>query len=595
MQIRKILLRTSSWLTSSKPAVVVGRRVALIVGGVPLCLILLIRILQLAGVPVTIRLPFTWGTVIFLLVVMLVFTAPVVWAITLFYRTDNKVLRESELRYRQLFESNPQPMWVYDAETLRFLAVNDAAVEQYGYARDEFLAMTIKDIRPPQDVKALELNLAKASQTLEQSSPWRHLKKDGTILEVDVNSHDITFDGRRGRLVLATNITERRKIEAQLLRAQRMESIGTLAGGIAHDLNNVLAPILMGMDLLRESVHNPSAGSLIDAMEASAKRGAGIVRQVLTFARGIEGDRIPIQPKHLILNIARLMGQTFPKSISFRTDIPKDLWSVVGDATQLDQVLLNLCVNARDAMPDGGTLTINAHNEILDAHYVRLNLEAKVGPYVVMEVKDTGSGIPPGNLEKIFEPFFTTKEIGKGTGLGLPTARAIARSHGGFLSVYSEVGKGTSFKLYLPANESTETVQAKANAATLPLGRGELILVVDDEAAVRDISRFTLESHNYRVITASDGAQALGFYAEHKDAARVVLLDMMMPIMDGHATIRALESLNPKVKIIAASGLMNKQSPIGDSAGMSATVKAVLGKPFTAETLLNTLHRVLHS
>jgi two-component system, cell cycle sensor histidine kinase and response regulator CckA len=557
----------------------------LIIFGIPVCLTVLIRFLQLAGVPYTIRVPLIWLSLVFVLVLT------VAW----FYRTDNKALRESEARYRQLFESNPHPMWVYDIGNLRFLAVNDAAVQQYGYTREQFLAMTIRDIRPPQDQKALDENLARAPEALEQSSSWRHLKKDGSVIEVDVTSHDIVFDGKPGRLVLANNITERNKIEAQLLRAQRMESIGTLAGGIAHDLNNVLAPIMMGMELLRENVQTNSALSLIDAMETSAKRGAGIVRQVLTFARGIEGDRIPIQPKHLIMNIARLIGQTFPKSISLQTDMPRDLWTVVGDATQLDQVLLNLCVNARDAMPDGGRLSINAKNEILDEHYTRLNLEAKAGPYVIIEVTDTGQGIAPGHLEKIFEPFFTTKEIGKGTGLGLSTARAIARSHGGFLTVYSDIGKGTSFKLYLPAKQSAVTVQARSSAGNLPLGRGELILVVDDEAAVRDISRFTLESHNYRVITASDGAQALGFYAEHKDSARVVLLDMMMPIMDGHATIRALESLNPTVKIIAASGLMNKQAQIGHSAEMSAAVKAVLGKPFTAETLLNTLHRVLNA
>ncbi len=504
-----------------------------------------------------------------------------------------QALSASEANYRILFENNPRPMWVYDAETLAFLAVNDAAIAQYGYPRDEFLRMTIKDIRPSEDVDHLVENLAATPKRLEQTGSWRHQKKDGTVMDVEIASHELPFVGRPARLVLANDITEKKKIEAQLLRAQRMESIGTLAGGIAHDLNNVLTPILMAVQLLKDRFRDPANQNLFETLETSAKRGANIVRQVLTFARGVEGERISIEPKHILANMEKMLGQTFPKSIQVRADIPSGLWMILGDPTQLDQVLLNLCVNARDAMPHGGKLTISAANTVLDEHYVRMNLQAKVGPYVVIEVADTGKGIPPGMLDKIFEPFFTTKEIGEGTGLGLSTVSAILKSHGGFVNVYSEIGKGTSFKVYFPAKESVETREAAVLQTELPIGNGELILIVDDETAVRDIAQLTLESYNYRVITAKNGAEALAYYAQQCGEIRAVLLDMMMPIMDGPATIRALETINPNVKIIAASGLLENAKNGGSSGNMGPTVRAVLAKPYTAEKLLKTLHAVM--
>jgi PAS domain S-box-containing protein len=557
-----------------------ARRIVLASLGVPFGLIVIALILQRAGVNANLRGVPGLG----LLVLIAFIVTPVVWA-----------LRTSEGRYRQLFESNPHPMWVFDTETLAFLAVNDAAVAKYGYSAEEFLKMTIRDIRPPEDLHTLEKNVGSTPRGYEQTSTWRHLKKDGTVIDVEISSHDISFSGRQARLVLATDVTEKRRIEAQLLRAQRMESIGTLAGGIAHDVNNALGPIIMGIELLKIKNNDKATENLLDLMDASAQRGANIVAQVLTFARGIEGEKQAIQPRHLISNIESMILGTFPKSLNISTYVAKDLWTVMGDATQLDQVLLNLCVNGRDAMPDGGSLTIRAENKMVDEHYARLNLEAKAGPYVVIEVADTGAGIPPRNLEKIFEPFFTTKEMGKGTGLGLSTARAIVKSHDGFMNAYSELRKGTSFKVYLPAVTSSETVRAQARIAELPLGQGELILVVDDETAVRDISRITLESHNYRVMTAADGAQAVGFYAQNAGAVSAVLLDMMMPIMDGTATIRALESVNPHAKVIAASGLVDKVLHAGQSDQVSPIVRAVLAKPFTAETLLKTLHEVLGS
>jgi two-component system cell cycle sensor histidine kinase/response regulator CckA len=517
-----------------------------------------------------------------------ILTAKVAVFIELFRRAEQIQLQERMLReraeedlvassanYRLLFDSNPRPMWVYDTENLTFLAVNDAALEKYGYSREQFLEMTIKHLRPPED------------QTLEHTRSLRHQKKDRSIIDVEVASHEVVFAGRHARLEVATDITEKRKIEAQLLRTQRMESIGTLAGGIAHDLNNVLAPIVLGIQVLKDKFMDESSRQMIDTMERNARRGTNIVRQVLTFARGLEGEKVLIQPKHSLVNIENMLRQTLPKSVSVQLEIRQRLWVIVGDPTQVDQVLLNLCVNARDAMPEGGKLTIRADNVVLDESHARLNLQARAGAYVVIEVADTGHGMPPHIMEKIFDPFFTTKEVGKGTGLGLSTVQAILKSHGGFVNVYSELGKGTSFKVFFPAKESAEILELVAHQAELPAGNGELILVVDDEAAIREIAQITLESYNYRVLTAKDGIEAVAFYAEHSKEITAVLLDMMMPVMDGVATIRALEAIDPNVRVIAASGLVDATHTT------NRVVRAVLAKPYTAEKLLKTLSGVL--
>jgi CheY-like chemotaxis protein len=374
-----------------------------------------------------------------------------------------------------------------------------------------------------------------------------------------------------------------------LLRAQRMESIGTLAAGIAHDLNNVLSPMLMAVDLMKSRLHDEPNRRVLDTLELSAIRGANIVRQVLTFAQGVQGEFSEMQPRHLISEIGDILSQGLPKSIRVVSEVARDLWVITGDPTQLHQVLLNLCVNARDAMPEGGILKIAAENRVLDEHYAQLNLEARPGPYVQIEVTDTGSGIPPNIVDKIFEPFFTTKEVGKGTGLGLSTALAIVKSHGGFINVYSELKKGTSFKVFLPAHASGEVHPAGPRVSELPVGDGQLILVVDDEATVRDITKLTLESFGYRVITANDGAEALACYAQRSRDIAAVLIDMMMPVMDGPATIRVLEKFDPAPAVIATSGLT-------DSArNLAGAVKGVLNKPYTAEQLLTVLDSVLRA
>jgi CheY-like chemotaxis protein len=368
-----------------------------------------------------------------------------------------------------------------------------------------------------------------------------------------------------------------------------MESIGTLASGIAHDLNNVLTPILMTAQLLEAEPQEERYQRLLPVLVANAKRGANLVKQVLSFAKGLEGKFTILQVKHLISEIKQIIKETFPKSLEIRTDIPQSLWTVSGDATQLHQVLMNLCVNARDAMPDGGRLSICAENQFIDRSYAQMHLDAQVGSYIVVTVTDTGMGIPPEILDRIFEPFFTTKELGKGTGLGLSTVMGIIKSHNGFINVSSVIGKGTEFKVYIPAIESTEAEVSEDTE--LPIGHGELVLVVDDEVAIREITKTSLEAYNYKVITACDGIEAIALYAEHRDEISIVLTDMMMPSMDGLTTIRTLRKINPQVKIIAISGLAS-----GDklAAVIGTGVKTFLSKPFTTQELLKTLDGLLH-
>jgi two-component system cell cycle sensor histidine kinase/response regulator CckA len=426
----------------------------------------------------------------------------------------------------------------------------------------------------------------------EWSGEIHQIRRDGA--EIIVESRWTLVRDDQGTptsiLVINTDITEKKRMEAQFLRAQRMESIGTLAGGIAHDLNNVLSPILMAIDMLQLKTTDEASRKWLEVLRTNAERGGNMVRQVLSFARGVEGERVALQPKHLIKEIVKILRETLPKSIEIAYDLPNDLWIISADATQMHQVLMNLCVNARDAMHDGGSISIKAENTFLDESYARMHIEAKAGRFVVITVSDTGPGMSPEIQSRIFEPFFTTKEMSKGTGLGLSTALTIVKSHGGFINVYSEVHKGSQFALYLPALDAPGTAEAGVLQADLPLGNGELILVVDDEESIREITRGTLETFGYRVLTASDGTEALALYADRKDEIAVVLTDMVMPFMDGPSTIRALQRMNPKVRIIAASGLATGQRAAEASL---EGVSIFLNKPYTAEKLLKALAQVL--
>jgi len=612
---------------------------------------------------------------------------------------------ESEASFQLLFHQHPLPMWVVDATSLAFVAVNDAAVKKYGYSREEFFQMTMDQIAIPMEDTG-EASGDELSQGA--STAWQHKRKDGATLFVESTWHEIPFAGRDAVLVLTldrteqrraeqrnreqanllnlasdaiivrdldnvvlfwnqgaerlygwtteemigkksidtfvktrafeaeiellksgfwigqldhqskdgrtiivnsrwtlvrdddgkpksvlvidTDVTETKKLESQFLRAQRLEGIGTLASGIAHDLNNILSPILMSCGILRREFEDEDTLKMLSIIEGSAERGAGIVKQVLTFARGVEGERVLLQLKHLVSELAKVMAQTFPRNIDIQTNFPPDLWTVMGDATQLHQVLLNLCVNARDAMPQGGSIRLGAENVDIDQHFASMNPGAQLGAHVVLRASDTGSGMSPETMEKIFDPFFTTKEVGKGTGLGLATVIGIVKSHGGFLTVQSELGVGTTFSVFLPATQETKAGAAAKEEEPIVRGNGELVLVVDDEPPIREALVRTLSANGYRAYTAEDGSDALALYFQRRAEIDVVITDLAMGQMDGVTLVRSLRKVDPKVRVIVSSGHMQKENVV-ILEGMG--VKTFLDKPYTAEKLLRALQKVL--
>src|SRR5471030_1997535 len=470
--------------------------------------------------------------------------------------TERKQAQEQIAEQAALLDKAQDAILVRDLEG-KILFWNHGAERMYGWTRQEAVGLNIGGLLYTNPKKFEEANGLAISQG-EWHGELQHLTKDRGEITIEARWTLIRDNEGRPKSVLAinTDVTEKKKIEAQFMRAQRMESIGTLAGGIAHDLNNILAPIMMSIDLLKTMSDNPETKQILETIGVSAKRSADIVRQVLTFARGMEGERIEVQPKHLLNDLENIIKDTFPKDIRLQFSIPNDTWTILGDPTQVHQILLNLCVNARDAMPNGGSLTVGVQNSVLDDQYVAMNIQAKPVRYIIISVTETGMGMPPAIVDKIFEPFFTTKELNKGTGLGLSTVMAIVKSHEGVINVYSEPGKGTAFNVYLPAMElSTEARKEQSDQASLPRGNGEMILVVDDETSVLTITSQTLQAFGYRVLTATDGADAVGVFIENKDEIDVVLTDMMMPLMAGADTIQALKRIKPGIKIIAASGL----------------------------------------
>ena len=506
--------------------------------------------------------------------------------------TRRKVAEDKIREQASLLDKAQDAIIVCAPSSLCISYWNRSAERLYGWAAEEVLNKSQADL-----LHRDEAQFSAVLKAVEEHGEWagelQQHHKSG--VRVVVESRWTLIRDAQGRpqsiLSLNTDITERKKLEQQFLRAQRMESIGTLAGGIAHDLNNVLAPIVMSIELLKLQERSTQKQGILTTIESSARRGADLVKQVLSFARGVEGRQLEVHVGHLVKEIEKITNETFLKTIQVRCETESGLWLVQGDPTQIHQVLLNLCVNARDAMPNGGMLKLSVENLMLDDQCAGMMVGAKPGPYIHMLVEDNGTGMPPDVVERVFEPFFTTKELGKGTGLGLSSVLAIVKSHHGFLRVESEVGIGTRFHVYLPAHTSARVRETPALHADLPRGGGELILVVDDEAAVQQITKQTLETFGYRVLLAADGAEAVSLYSAHRSEVSLVLTDMMMPVMDGPATIQVLLRMNPQVCIIAASG-MNAEGMEGRAA--SSGVRNFIPKPYTAETLLKTLDAVLH-
>lgn len=471
---------------------------------------------------------------------------------------------------------------------------NKGAELTYGWSATEAIGKKSKELFQ-QEEKSFQEAIAKLMQQGEWRGEMEKRDKQGARLTTEVGWTLVrgTDGAPKSILAIDTDITEKKKLEARFLRAQRMESIGTLAGGIAHDLNNVLAPIMMSIELLQDFVTDPVGLAMLSTIQSSAQRGSDLVKQVLSFARGVERQRALVDLSHLVRDIEKVIRDTFPKNVGFKLQRPSSLWTIEGDPTQIYQVVMNLCVNARDAMPEGGNLCVALSNEDLDETYATMHPESRSGAYVQVAVSDTGTGIPKEIQEKIFEPFFTTKETGKGTGLGLSTSLAIVKSHAGFIMLESQQGKGTCFRVYFPANKVGQAQKDESSQTpNLPRGNGQLVLVVDDEEAIREIVRGTLERFGYRVKLATQGAEAVAIYAVQGKEIAAVLTDMAMPVMDGPALIAALKTINPKVRIVGSSGLSSSES-VARLSGVG--IEHFIPKPYTAEAILKVLHKVINA
>ncbi len=439
------------------------------------------------------------------------------------------------------------------------------------------------------------IDIDAAQRVLLSTGVWsgecRHITKEGGTVVVrsrwtlvrDEHGHP------KSKLIINTDITAQKKIEEQFLRAQRLESIGTLASGVAHDLNNILVPIMMAAPILRGEMDPAERQKFLDIVEASAQRGADIIKQVLTFARGANGDRILLQPIYLLEEVSKIAGQTFPKSISLRTRYDENIHMLEADPTQLHQVLLNLCINARDAMPAGGELCLAAENFDVDEQYASMTPGASVGSHVMLEVTDNGNGIPKEIIDKIFDPFFTTKSVGQGTGLGLSTVAGIVKSLGGFISVSSKPGR-TSFKIFLPAKAAPNTASPLLTNVSVPRGNGQTVLLVDDEVSIRELAEIILSSHGYKVLVAEDGPTALALFAQQIGAVDVVVTDLAMPGMDGLMLVRTLRRMEPRLKIIVSTG---RAEDTNDGELTALKVDGLLTKPYTNRNLLLKLNHVL--
>lgn len=465
---------------------------------------------------------------------------------------------------------------------------NAGAERLYGYSKIEATGQSVgKLLHYNQETEATAL------ERTQHDGEWM-----GELLNISHSGDERIVESRwtfmpdkTAVLVVETDISERKKIEAQFLRVQRLESVGALASGIAHDLNNVFTPLIMTAQLMSEDATNAKARQLADIIMTSARHGSDMVKQVLLFVRGGEGENLPFRLEHLVKDVVNLLRDTFPKNIRIRSSYTPDLWSVVGDATRLHQVFMNLCVNARDAMPNGGELSIAMKNFQVDEAFAKLQGAINPGRYIRIAVVDTGTGMSPEVQKKIFDPFFTTKAPGKGTGLGLATVQTIVLGHNGFLQLESKPGQGSSFHIYLPACDEIEAATL-APFAPPPMGHGELILIADDEHTVREIVKSTLEACGYRTILADDGINALSQFALQHQEIACVIADLEMPNLDGLACAQAFRQINDNVPVLLASGTSESDVP---TAQIKASGATYLAKPFTKADLLAAIHRSIEA
>jgi PAS domain S-box-containing protein len=506
-------------------------------------------------------------------------------------RRSEEALRKNEEMFRLLFSYNPLPTWVIERETLRFLEVNDAAVRQYGYSLNEFKNMTSLDVRPEEERPKYLEQLKHIPNEGLYHGHWKHRKKDGKVIQVETISHELSYAGRRVRLVVAQDVSERHLLEQQLRQSQKMEAVGRLAGGVAHDFNNLLM-VIKGHTELLLNVLPPSEhySRKIEQIDRAADRASALTRQLLAFSR-----LQVLQPHVMNLNdVVEEMGRLLPRLIGEDIELvirgSEDLGAIRADASQMEQVIMNLAVNARDAMPDGGRLLIETSNAELDSTYNAVHPVVRQGRYILLAVSDTGTGMSAETQAHIFEPFFTTKAQGKGTGLGLATVYGVVKQSGGFIWVYSEVERGTSFKIYLPrVDQPVEHVGPARSVSEAPRGT-ETILLAEDEHDVREVAREFLESGGYTVIQARDGAEALNKVEKHEGAIDLLVTDMVMPGMTGQELTARLVQSRPDIRVLYMSGYSERAAV--DSARGDSSMR-LLAKPFSRWALLRAVHEIL--
>ena len=505
-------------------------------------------------------------------------------------REAEAALRESEARYRLLFDGSPLPICLFDAQTFRYVAVNDKMVELYGYSRDELLAMTVKDLKPPEDVPLMVSCVASASAGHQAHvGIVRHRRKDGALLEIDITSHQVMVAGRRYSLAIGIDVTEQRRIEDQLRQSQKMEAIGQLAGGVAHDFNNLLAVILSATSTMRDELGDahPLAPDLAE-VESAAHRAAGLTRQLLAFSRKQPHTPRVLSLRTVVEDVDKMLRRIVGEDIAVTTSL-RSLGQVVADASQLEQVIMNLVVNARDAMPSGGRLTLETWNAVV-ADCDATCLGVSPGAYVVLSVADTGCGMDAATRRRIFEPFFTTKEVGRGTGLGLATVFGIVKQSGGGISVSSEPGQGTTFRIYLPRVDKEPATRERPASARAAAAGSESILVVEDDPQLSVVLHRRLRSLGYRTIEARDAATAVQAMASTGGRVDLLLTDLVMPGLDGRALATTLLREHPSLKVLFMSGYSEH----------AAVKTAALGpddhfieKPFGVADLCSAIRRAL--
>jgi two-component system cell cycle sensor histidine kinase/response regulator CckA len=500
-------------------------------------------------------------------------------------------LKESEQRYRLLFHDNPQPMWVYDSETLAFLDVNAAAESMYGYSRAEFLSRTVLDIRPAEEAEHVRQAAARVPDGMARSGPWRHLRKDGRLLFVRISSYPTRYEGRRARLVLAHDITAEKELEEQLVQAQKMEAVGQLAGGVAHDFNNLLTVINGYAQLVLSRLHDadPLRVDCNHILQAG-ERAATLTQQLLAFSRRQVLQPRPLDVGRVIDTLRPMLGRLLREDIELRTSLPPTLPTVMVDPVQLEQVLLNLAINGSDAMPDGGTLSIAAADVVVDDETAERHGMA-VGRYVSVTVADSGVGMDEATRGRIFEPFFTTKAKGRGSGLGLPVAYGIVKQSGGNIVVTTVPGEGSTFTVYLPLAEALEAEKDQApSAAALQLSGHETVLVVEDHEAVRRLAADVLSAHGYQVLVAEHGTEAIALVEARGGQIDLLLTDVIMPRMSGREVATALQQRVPDLGVLFMSGYT--QTAIVQNGALESGLQ-FLAKPFTPAELLARVREVL--